>query len=374
MPPDDELFAVTVDEFIAQDTTSPMPLLGDERNTIIPAGGLVLCAGRPGIGKTTLALDLGFHLGSGADWLGFPLSRPLRILFVENEGPVHMFRAKLAAKREHWPHPIAGALFVQTWRWGHFSFRDRDAHQRALAALDELRIDVVIGDPLGSLGVEGVGSPEDVRNFVATLVPLGLATTRAFVFLHHFRKEGAEDEIAQLQGAWGGALDTLLTVKPTQRSDEIRLNVPKLRWARDTIKPMVVGLVRETASFELLGDEGDPRLLEEELIALLGDGTWRTAVEIATKSEGGIGAARSRVDACLTGSPHLFRSEPGKQHDRSPRATVWQLVSPVQTSGDKYVHGDEGNSSAPDPLPVGEGCETSTTPNPSRDANTYPDL
>jgi hypothetical protein len=364
-------FALPLDTFIAQDTEPREALIGDERNTILPAGGLAHVAGRPGIGKTTFCVDLGFHLASGVAWLGFPIGRPLRVLFVENEGPEHMFRTKLAAKREAWPHRISGAIYVQTWRWGHFSFRDREAHQRARDSLDQLEIDVLIGDPLGSLGVEGVGSPENVRDFVAALVPLGLTGTRAFVFIHHFRKEGADDEITQLQGAWGGSLDTLLTVKPTQRTEEIRLNVAKLRWGRDTIKPQLVGLVRETASFELLGDEDDPRLLEEDMIKLLADGTWRTVTEIATKSSsGGIGARRKDVEACLVGNAHIFRSTSGKEVGRSARAKVWQLVPESGTSRDEYALRQSGQLVPRPPHPVGVGDGTSRLPNPSENGGT----
>ena len=61
------------------------------------------------------------------------------------------------------------------------------------------------------------------------LVPLGLTTATAFVFLHHFRKDGGDDELEALQGAWGGHLDTLLTLKPGKGSDELRLGFDKTR-------------------------------------------------------------------------------------------------------------------------------------------------
>src|SRR5262249_28532701 len=161
--------------------------------------------------------------------------------------------------------------------------------------LVENGIEVVIGDPLSALGPDGVGSPENVRNFVQVLVELGLYGERAFVFLHHFRhrpdKETATDEVAQLQGAWGGALatlDTPVTLKPTKRSEELRLHVPKLRHGADPFRPLIVGRIRETAGFELLGEEGDARLLENEIAELLKDGKWRTRDEIAIASKGGI--------------------------------------------------------------------------------------
>ncbi|MCY4087542.1 MAG: hypothetical protein OXG37_11865 [Actinomycetia bacterium] len=58
----------------------------------------------------------------------------------------------------------------------------------------------MVADPLNTLGVKGAGSPEDTRASVRALHPLGLTTTTAFVFLHHFRKDSGEDELEALQG------------------------------------------------------------------------------------------------------------------------------------------------------------------------------
>ena len=190
--------------------------------------------------------------------------------------------------------------------------------------LDRESIDLVVGDPLNTLGVQGVGSPEDTRGFVRALHPLGLATTTAFLFLHHFRKGGGEDELEALQGAWGGHLDSLLTLKPSRGTDEVRLSFNKVRWLTDTAarKPMILGLIRNTAGFEHLHDEDDPRQLEREIARLLEDGQWRTTEEIREQ----LGARKETVTATLKGNPHLFRHEPGSRHGRHPNATLWQLA------------------------------------------------
>ena len=38
--------------------------------------------------------------------------------------------------------------------------------------IEQERIDLVIGDPLDSLGIEGVGSPADTRAFVTSIAPV----------------------------------------------------------------------------------------------------------------------------------------------------------------------------------------------------------
>ena len=316
--------ALPLDQFLGLGLDPAESLLGSDGENLIPRGGLVVLAGKPGVGKTTLAVDLVFHLASGRDWLGLPVGRPLSVLVVENEGPVQQFQAKLAHKAERWGHPVEGGVHVHTWRWGSLDLTDPGALAAIRGYLDGESIDVIVADPLNTLGVQGVGSPEDTRAFVRALHPLGLATTTAFVFLHHFRKGGGEDELEALQGAWGGHLDTLLTLKPSRGNDEVRLSFDKVRWLTgDTGQrtPMILGLVRNTAGFEHLHDEGDPRQLEAEIAGLLKDGTWRTTEEIRTQ----LGVRKETAAAALKANPHLFRSEPGNRHGRHANATLWQL-------------------------------------------------
>lgn len=249
-----DAFAHDLDTFLGLDLKSPPALLGTDDDTIIPTGGLVVIAGMPGAGKTTLILDAVFHLASGADWLGFPVDRPLNILLIENEGPQHKFQSKLRAKRSHWKHEIRGKVRIHVWNWGSFTFKDSEDQTRLRRELDENEIDIVIGDPLDTLGTDGVGSPENTREFVRLLVPLGLFENRTFIFLHHFRKEITLNEINQVSGAWGGRLDSLLVLKKTDQPDELRLSFPKLRWGDETHEehPMILGKLRDTAGFELL--------------------------------------------------------------------------------------------------------------------------
>ena len=87
---------VTLEEFVAVDEPAPSAL-GDGR-PLIPEGGDVMFYGDGGAGKTTLAIDLAFHLAAGDDWLGFPVASPVRVLLIENEGPRPLFRKKLRAQ------------------------------------------------------------------------------------------------------------------------------------------------------------------------------------------------------------------------------------------------------------------------------------
>lgn len=336
-------------EFVDEQTESPPPLWGDETTTLIPAGGLVLVAGRPGVGKTTWTVDLACHLAAGLPYppacddsrapTPYPVARPLRVVLIENEGPIEMFRDKLGSKLERWPTPftdVGGYLGVQVWRWGGFSFADPAAYARVAAELDDLQIDLVIGDPLAMLGMEGVGSPADTRDFVQLIRGLGLGHGRAFLFLHHFRErvERNEDELARISGAWGGHLDTLLTLQPMGNIDELRMAYPKIRWGRGrNPEPVILGRVYATQAYEALRKEADLTGYEPKVVEALqrmraeGKGLqgWSTYTKVAEEAE----MRRPHAKAVMEAAPHLFASVRGADAKamgaKAKNAVLWGL-------------------------------------------------
>jgi hypothetical protein len=326
-------FAQPVDQFIAERSDSPVALIGDESEAILPTAGLMLLVAKGGKGKTTATVELALHLASGVDWLGFTVAQPLRVLFIENEGPPEPFRAKLEAKRKLWDHDIRGELFIHTADWGAFSLAAEE-HAAALRTfVEEHDIDLVVGDPLDSLGVDGVGSPEDTRRFMELMSRVGLFRDVAFVLLHHPRKEGAAEEIDEAGGAWGGKPDTMLRLE-RKEANRARLSFPKVRWSRRGTRPAyILAFDPETESFSVAHEEEDEeRDYLSEVEELLADRRWRTLTEIAAPAaDGGIGASAKAIRSLLEASPDRFASRSGtaaKAVGRHASATVWQLAQP----------------------------------------------
>jgi hypothetical protein len=364
----DQPFALPLDEFIAAESDLPPALVGADDEIILPAVGLLLLVGRGGRGKTTLTVDAILHMASGIDWLGFHVGRALRILMIENEGPRELFRQKLERKRDHWTHPIAGAIFVHTESWGAFTLSDPQAIERLRAFIDNNQIDLVIADPLDTLGVAGVGSPDEVRQFVALMVEAGLNRTVAFWLLHHPHKERTDDELDEAAGAWGGKPDTMLRID-VQTGDRARLSFPKVRWSRRSRRPaLILAFDPATESYTVAAEESEEeRDYLAEVEALLADGIWRTSREIAAPKDAenpGIGANADTVKAVLEENPDRFESRTGEDAvalGRRSTATVWQLLirpsESVESVG-AFAEGTDATDLLPQPSIEAVGQES----------------
>jgi hypothetical protein len=276
---------VTLDEFIGVDEQGAEALLGDAGDALIPENGDVMFYGDGGAGKTTLAVDLGCHLAAGDDWLGIRVGRPLCVLFIENEGPRPLFRAKLRRKRDAWTgSPLEGRLLVWEEPWAELTFADPAWRKRLAVDIARLRLDVVIVGPVTASGMEAAGTLQDVRAFAGLLAETRRLSRRRVTFslVHHENKGG------QVSGAWEGCGDTLLHVQ-AQGHGRTRLYVQKARWASVYHATTLHLLWADGEGFTLLDepDRDDNTLADELLEAVRANGgaSWN-AIEKSTAVHG----------------------------------------------------------------------------------------
>jgi AAA domain len=220
---------VSVEEFVAIEEPGAGAILGTEDNAVMPPSGDVMLYGDGGVGKTTLAADLGFHLAAGDDWLGIPVARPVRVLMIENEGPRPLFRRKLDRKLRAWTgSPVEDRLLILEEPWGRFTF-DSEPWRELLARTARGReVDVVITGPLTAAGMEAAGTLQEVRAFLDLVDEVRALAGRRFanLLIHHENRGG------QVSGAWEGAGDTLLHLQQHGRG-QLRLYVQKARWSSE---------------------------------------------------------------------------------------------------------------------------------------------
>ena len=281
--PSNPLAAEEAEAFAAVDEASAEALLGDEENTVLAAGGAAVYYGDGGAGKTTLGLDRACHYCAGRDWLGLTVARPLRVLWIENEGPRGKFRRKLRAKLAAWDGPaLEGRLHVLSQPWARLTFADAQMRAELVALVRELGTDVIIAGPVARLGAEGGGTPKEIQAFVdlLELVRADLGRPLAYELIHHENKAGG------ISGAWEGATDTLVHVqargnghtaiwwRKARWASEIHGRTWKLDWkpgerfevdetpetTDDQIAETLLELVREAPGRSWNGYDGDEKL------------------------------------------------------------------------------------------------------------------
>lgn len=319
----DPVRIVTAEDFAAVHEPGADPIAGEDGEVLIPEDGDIMIYGDGGASKTTLGIDLAVHLAAGDDWLGASVPRPVRVALIEAEGPRPLFRRKLRNKLDAWHGGAVGdRLHVLETPWGEFRFPDAE---EVADALGQLQVDVLIVGPLTRVGMEELGTLQQVRDFMALIAAFRRRTCRRLVIIliHHENKGGA------VSGAWEGAGDTLLHTEVKARG-KTTLTVQKARWSGEWHKRKLELGWTDGEGFEVI-DEGE-RHLESEIGRHLAERPWRTAKEISRKEEaGGIGANVDTVKGVLEVSERFVSrtGEAAKAVGRNPTAVVWNLTEKV---------------------------------------------
>jgi putative DNA primase/helicase len=331
-PDSERPFALPIADFVALEREQREPLLADtDGRAIVGRHSLTLLGARGGQGKTTWFIDLALHLAAGIDYPPFTVPRPASVLLIENEGPEDLFAEKLKAKLLTFPHELSGRLDICVCDWGGFSLADEALREQLTREIAEKGYDLVFGDPLDSLGIEGVGSPEDTRKFLELMKTTGLNKTVAWWLNTHPRKEKTQEALDEIAGAWGGKPDAVLLMRMLD-DDRTQIRFPKLRWAKRGRRPSILlAFDPETEAFTYLGEESEvDRDYRAEIADLLADGKWRVVKEIAApQDKSGIGASVDTVKKVLEEHPDVFEARTGEAAralNRSLKATVWQLA------------------------------------------------
>ena len=223
-----ELVLRPIEEFAAVREPGAEPLASATGGgVLIPSNGLVIVFGDGGAGKSTLVLDLCFALAAGRRWLDLvDVPRPLRIAVIENEGAREELRRKLERKLAATGARLDGRIRVLEEPWEAFTFADTGQRRALAAALVDQQIDLLVVGPLTSVGMEGGGTPDEIRRFEQLLREQRELVDRSFAILlvHHENRQG------QISGAWERVPDTLIHVTG-QGHGRTRVFWKKARWA-----------------------------------------------------------------------------------------------------------------------------------------------
>jgi hypothetical protein len=237
--------------FLERDLPPAEALVGVARGgtNLLPRFGWVLPWGREGSGKTSVIVDLLFHVAAGISWLHYPVARPIRVVVVINEGVPGGLQDKLDQKLELWEGDrdlVLDNLAIYASPWGAFTFRDQALVDHARAFAVDFGADYVALDPLHTLGSTGAGSPQDTEAFKNELRAFGLWDDLGVITAHHSNKSG------MVSGDWARHADTVLHLEKDGKNPATKLTLEKARPAdpNELGVPALLEWLVETMSYQ----------------------------------------------------------------------------------------------------------------------------
>jgi len=218
-----------------QDTIIGVP--GHPGDSILSRGDRLVLAGEQKSGKSVLLAQMIRGLCLGTEFLGFPIIRPVRVLYVQAE----LREGRL--KKRYLPWQIMaqnkgialprGSFFIWSTNGPMYltGFRRKDKDtdggyhglEKLYAEIEEVLPDVVVFDPLASFHDSNENSSSEIKEFLDEIDKFKhhVNASRggvAVVIAHHFRKSNIEEKrvkaplIDRLRGsnALAGWADSLL--------------------------------------------------------------------------------------------------------------------------------------------------------------------
>lgn len=207
-PTTDELIPMTLADLKAGYQTTRW-LVGTPKAGLIPAGGTVVMAGEPGIGKTWMMLDLALSVATGTDWLGhWPCEQGGVLLILEEEDPSTVWdRLTMLAGPRGLSVEQLLELPIRFFISAGIALVDREGNlnRRLEKAITDFAPALVVMDPFRRLH----GLEENDSGAMSHLFSLLRALTRvtdpalSIVIIHHLRKatEQLREGLDRLRGS-----------------------------------------------------------------------------------------------------------------------------------------------------------------------------
>ena len=257
--------AIHVYDFLAKEITPPLPLVSAG---MLDKGDGFILAGRSGVGKSWLAMDLAISIATGTKWLGeYPTSKGT-VLYIDEEGSEWNDQeriAQLVAGRD-WPMKPDMRLYLKIQSM--LKLDDPKGLTTIQRMMERYRPDLLIFDTLARAHSGDENSTQEMAEFFHLSRSLRNAYDSAIAFLHHVRKpmkDDPGDECDMIRGSSDirGWPDGILFVKEGKDPTQIIVNHCKSRNHRKNLPEFLVGLgvdnERGTAVLRYQGRKGDQR-------------------------------------------------------------------------------------------------------------------
>jgi len=230
-----------------------------------------MLAGDAGIGKSYLAMQLGWEAAMGEPWLGiWPMVKPLRTLIIQVEVSEALFQKRYLRLRSTLPDP--DMLFLKTDE----EFVLEENVEALRATIDTLEVELVILDPLYLMHTGDENAIHTIRPTQRIIDQLRREFGTTFVIVHHVNKAAADMQpsMNMLRGSsgWSGWVDTILLA--TRGADDISLHMLKARNRQESLPRTAFKLAwneEDGKFFNFIGGGADALSLVVQAIDEVGD-------------------------------------------------------------------------------------------------------
>ena len=301
-------------------------ILDSDHGAVLTAGGILQLTGAGKIGKSMLLLNIAYGLALGRDVLGFGISKPRRVLYLNGENSQGTMQERLTLLRDYFC--IDEEQVIKTRENLQFCsvallLPKSDAVAEIRGNLAEIRPEVLILDPLKNFFSGEENSSDSMRDFMAAIRKLILEFGVTVIILHHTGKKQNED------GFYSGRGSSLLA-DDAEVTAAFRKNASEKGWFELSVTgrncdEFTLHLMRQPERWFLysLTDKPEPKadhVLIEILDSLPEQFTTGAFNEVACKKSMSLRTAGERLRVAID-SGLIDRAE-GTKHGRFRKAKV----------------------------------------------------
>jgi DNA-binding transcriptional ArsR family regulator len=202
------LVAIELAEFLAK----PIPPRAAMLSPVIMEQSLTMLHAWRGVGKTYVALEIGYVVASGGGFLRWKAERPRKVLYLDGEMPAGAMQERLArivASAEKEAPPGFFKLVTPDLQTGAMPDLATAEGQARVDALLDTDTALIVIDNLSSLVRSGTENEAESWLPVATWALRHRTQGRSILFVHHSGKSGAQRGTSKREDL----LDTVLYLK-----------------------------------------------------------------------------------------------------------------------------------------------------------------
>jgi len=201
-------------ELIRAEIADPPMIISDG---LLPAFGYTMLGAVTKTGKTTLAVQMALSVGSGTDFLGFPVERHIKVLYCYLEGTRASMSKLIRQQLDGWGGRVDIDNLVLLECRG-LSFESKNCLRWLKKQIADTNAGLVILDPIGKTTTRDINRLENITAFVNKLEEItDYDAGICWLLLHHFGKPTVQkrEPIQKLHGSsgWGNYTESFIGIE-----------------------------------------------------------------------------------------------------------------------------------------------------------------